>query len=292
LERSDILKKKQRIAFYTKLKTLSALTGEWDSTLEGEGSDLSEIREYQSGDDIRKVDWKSTAKMGQLYMKTYLAERGLTVMLLMDQSQSMFFGSLHKKKQEAQATIAGFLALSALLKNNRVGFIGFTNRVERYIPPQRGRTHLWKIIDAILAKPNGQGTSLKCALDRLDSKNKRSLVFIISDFFISSAEFDLLRYIKNEQDLIPVVIEDQRELELPKGKGLVQLQDMETGQILLWDAIEDSEIFSTFMQNWKRSRQEAFSNLGLDYLVFNTEEEAYIDKINHLFHRRRTRRVN
>lgn len=292
MDRSDILKKKRRIEFYTKLKTLASLAGDWNSSFEGEGSDLSEIREYQPGDDIRKIDWKTTAKMDQFYMKTFLAERDLTIMLILDQSRSMFFGSLYKKKEEIQATLSGLLALSALLKNNQVGFIGFTSQVETYIPPQRGRAQLWKIIDAILAEPESQGTNLKCALDWLGTKIKKGLVFIISDFFINPKDFELLRYVKKQHDLVPIIIEDQRELELPEGRGLVRLQDMETGQTLLWDTVQDSEMFSTLMQKWKQTRQKALSNLGLDYLVFTTEEETYVEKINPLFWRRRTRRVS
>lgn len=292
MDRSDILKKKQRIELFTRLKTLSPLAGEWNSSLEGEGSDLSEIREYQPGDDIRKIDWKTTAKMGQFYMKTFLAERDLTVMILLDQSRSMRFGSSIRKKQETQAVVVGLLALSALLKNNRVGLIGFTDRVETYLPPQRGRRHLWKIIDVLLTEPKNTKTSLKCALDWLEARVKKSLVFIVSDFLIDPAEFELLRYINKEYDLIPIIIEDPRELELPKGKGLVRLQDMETGQILLWDAVQDAEVLNVLMQKWRQTRQEAFSALGLDYVVFTTEEDTYVEKIDTLFQKRRVRRMD
>jgi uncharacterized protein (DUF58 family) len=230
--------------------------------------------------------------MDQFYMKTFLAERDLTVMLLLDQSRSMFFGSLYKKKEEIQATLAGLLALSALLKNNQVGLIGFTSRIETYLPPQRGRAQLWKIIDAILTEPKNQGTSLRCALDWLEAKIKKSLVFIISDFFVDPEEFECLRYVKKQHDVVPIIIEDQREWTLPKGKGLMRLQDMETGQVLLWDAVQDNEMFSILMQRWKQTRQESLANLGLDCLVFTTEEDTYVEKINPLFWRRRMRRVS
>jgi len=289
ITKEELIRQKRRVALLTKLKTLSSLAGEWESPFTGEGTEFSEIREYMPGDDIRKIDWNTTARTGQFHIRSFLAERDLVVMLLLDVSGSMAFGSGSTPKRDAQALVAALLALSTIAKNNKVGFISFTDQAEQCLRPRRGKPQFWRIVDAILAEPQGRGTDLGVALELLDASAERSLAFVISDFLLSTNGLQALRSIKERHDIVPIIIEDPRETLLPPGSGLVRFGDMETGQEVLVDLAAAERFVGTMRQRRQRNIQ-ALAEMGLDHVTFTTEEETYFAKLNSLFRRKKMRR--
>lgn len=290
IAREELTRQKRKVALFTKLKTLSALAGEWDSPFTGEGTDFSEIRQYLPGDDIRRIDWNTTARTGELHIRSFLAERDLVVMLLLDLSRSMAFGSGAAPKLEVEALVAGLLALSTVAKNNKVGFISFTDRVEQYLRPRRGKPQFWRIVDAILAEPQGCGTDLTVALELLDNVVQRSLTFLISDFLPPANGFRTLRSIKERHDIVPIIVEDPRETLLPAGSGLVCFGDMESGQEILVDLGAAGETFGRLMREQRERRDQALAGLGLDCVTFTTGEQMFFGKLDSLFRRKRMRR--
>lgn len=288
--KEELMRQKGRVALLTKLRTVSALAGEWESAFTGDGTDFSEIREYLPGDDIRKIDWNTTARTGELHIRSFLAERDLVVMLLLDVSGSMAFGSGATPKREIEALVAAVLALSTIVKNNKVGFISFTDRVEQYLRPRRGKLQFLRVVDGILAEPKGCGTDLAVALELLDASVQRSLSFVISDFLFSANGLPKLRSIKQRHDIVPIIVEDPRETWLPPGSGLVRFGDMETGEEMLVDLGAAGEMFGRLMKEQQRRREQALDALGLDYVTFTTDEQAFFGKLNSLFRHKKMRR--
>ncbi len=290
ITKEELLRQKRRVALFTKLKTLSALAGEWDSPFPGEGMDFSEIRQYVPGDDIRRIDWNTTARTGEFHIRSFRAERDLVVMLLLDVSRSMDFGSGSTTKQEVQALVAALLALSVIVRNNKVGFISFTDRVELYIRPRRGKPQFWRIVDGVLSEPQGRGTDVGVALELLDAEVRRSVAFVISDFLPPGGWLRTLRSIKERHDIVPIIVEDERETSLPRGGGLVRFGDMETGGEVLVDLRAAADMFGPLMKEQREARERGFAELGLDCVTFATDEEVFFGKLNSLFRRKRMRR--
>jgi uncharacterized protein (DUF58 family) len=226
----ELLKQVRQIEIRTKGLVNQVLSGEYHSVFKGRGMEFSEVREYQFGDDIRNIDWNVTARLGHPFIKIFEEERELTVMLLVDLSGSLMFGTIEKTKQQVAAELSAVLAFSALKNNDKVGLILFTDKIEKFVPPRKGRSHVLRIIREVLSfEPEGKSTNLKGALEYMNSTiKKRSIVFLLSDFMDSGYD-KILRIIGKKHDLIGVVLSDKREAEIP-AMGLIKLADAETGE--------------------------------------------------------------
>lgn len=219
----------------TRRLVTDALAGEYESAFKGRGMEFEQVREYLPGDDIRHLDWNVTARTGVPHVKEHREERELTVMLVVDLSSSGAFGSGQREKNEVAAELAAVLAYTAIKSNDRVGLIAFTDKIEHFIPPKKGRAHVWRVIREILSfKPARRATNLDAALEFLGKVVPRQVVaFLISDFLDQGFE-SRLRIAARRHDLTAVVIGDRREEELP-AIGILELEDAETGEVLLVD---------------------------------------------------------
>jgi len=225
----EILKQVHQIELRTRGLVNHVFSGEYHSVFKGRGMEFSEVREYQFGDDIRNIDWNVTARFGHPFIKIFEEERELTVMLLVDLSGSLIFGTVEKTKQQVAAEISAILAFSAMKNNDKVGMILFTDKIEKFVPPRKGKKHVLRIIRDVLSfEPTGKSTSIKIALEYLNNAiKKRSIVFLLSDFMDESYD-RILRLIGKKHDLVGVVLNDEREKVLPRI-GLVKFVDAETG---------------------------------------------------------------
>jgi uncharacterized protein (DUF58 family) len=266
---TEIFKKIKRIEIISKKSSKETLAGEYHSAFKGRGMEFSEVREYIFGDDIRFIDWNVSSRMGKLYIKQFVEERELTVILAIDLSASLGFFSGAKSKKEIAAEISAIISFTAMLNNDKVGLLIFTHQIERYIPPKKGKTHLLRIIREILTfKPEGKGTSIDNGLVYLNKViKKKAIIFLISDF-IDSGFTKSLKIASQKHDLIAINISDQRELVPPK-KGLFILKDCESGQ----------EFFTDFSLKKTRQKFQDILNGNRDFLteLFN---KYNVDHIN------------
>jgi uncharacterized protein (DUF58 family) len=251
----ELLKQVRQIEIKTKGVVNQVFSGEYHSVFKGRGMEFSEVREYQFGDDIRNIDWNVTARFGHPYVKIFEEERELTVMLLVDLSGSLVFGSIDKTKQQIAAELSAVLAFSAMKNNDKVGLILFSDRIERFVPPRKGRTHVLRIIREVLSfEPEGKGTNIKSVLEYMNNAiKKRSIVFLISDFMDSGYE-RILKIVGKKHDFIGVVLTDEKENLIPRI-GLIKMQDAETGEERYIDT-SDKEFQKWFIH----SRLENFEN--------------------------------
>ena len=226
---SELIKKIRGIEIKTNKIVDETMAGAYHSVFKGRGMEFDEVRPYQPGDEIRTIDWNVSARMNNLFVKRYIEERELTVMILADMSGSQQFGTVRQTKAELMAEVSSMLAFSAIKNNDRIGLLMFTDRVEKYIPPKKGRKHVLRVISEILAfKPSGRRTSISEALKFMSHVQKRkSVVFLISDFNDTDFEKEL-KTLARRHDLILLVIEDQFELE-PGNLGVVLAEDPESG---------------------------------------------------------------
>jgi len=226
----ELLKQVRQIEIRTKGLVNQVFSGEYHSVFKGRGMEFSEVREYQFGDDIRNIDWNVTARFGHPYIKIFEEERELTVLLMVDMSGSLIFGSLSKTKQQVAAELTAILAFSALKNNDKVGLILFTDKIEKFVPPRKGNKHVLRIIREVLSfKPEGNTTNIRSALEFMNGAiKKRSIVFLLSDFMDEGYE-KILRVVGKKHDLIGIVLDDRRETDIPK-LGLIKLTDAETNQ--------------------------------------------------------------
>src|SRR3954469_24263110 len=231
----ELIKRIRRLEITTRKVVSALLAGQYHSVFKGRGMAFSEVRQYHPGDEVRTIDWNVTARMNDAYVKVFTEERELTVMLLVDISASEEFGT-KRAKAEVAAEVAAQIAFSAIANNDRVGLILFSDRVEKTIPPKKGRKHVLRLITDILTfKPQGKGTDLCAGLNYLSRVVKRKAVtFLISDFLAPDYE-SALRIVGRRHDLVPVVISDPLEAKFPR-LGLVELEDPETGAHLMVDA--------------------------------------------------------
>lgn len=231
----EILKKVRRIDIRTRHMVNDVLAGQYESVFKGQGMEFEEVREYQPGDEIRAIDWNVTARMGRPFLKKFVEERELTVMLVLDASSSSKFGSIKQLKGELAAELCAVLAFSAIKNNDKVGLIIFTDRIEKYVPPKKGRRHVLRVISESLSfQPEGRGTDIAAALEYLNRVTiRRTVTFLISDFIATDYERPL-RIANKRHDIIAVAITDPRELELPKV-GIIELEDAETNERILID---------------------------------------------------------
>ncbi|MCH7673654.1 DUF58 domain-containing protein [candidate division KSB1 bacterium] len=286
----EILKKVKRIEIQTRGLVNDIFSGEYHSVFKGRGMEFSEVREYQIGDDIRLIDWNVSARMGHPFVKVFEEERELTVILLVDVSSSADFGTVERMKGEIAIEICALLAFSAIKNNDKVGLIIFTDRIEKFVPPKKGKTHVLRVLRELLYhEPEGKGTDISLALEYLSRIiTRRSVVFLVSDFI--SDDYQKAMQIANKRhDLVAITITDPREIELP-NIGLVELEDAETGEIIMLDTA-DSTIRQTFTRITSNSREERDKNLrsmNVDSIDIRTDV-SYIEPLIKFF-RMRARR--
>jgi uncharacterized protein (DUF58 family) len=285
----EILKKIRRIEIISRKTSQEVLAGEYHSAFKGRGMEFSEVREYNAGDDIRLIDWNVSSRMGKLYVKQFVEERELTVILAIDLSASLGFFSGTKSKKEIAAELSAIVAFTAMLNNDKVGLLIFTDHIERFIPPQKGRTHLLRLVREILHfQPKGKGTSIHNGLVYLNKvTKKRAIVFLISDF-IDEGFAKPLKVSSRKHDLIAVNISDYREQELPR-KGIFVLKDMEDGQEFYAD-FADNETrlrFSRILERNNRELQEMLKKLKIDAIDINDESNYEKPLFDFFLERRR-----
>jgi uncharacterized protein (DUF58 family) len=229
METKELIKQVRQIEIRTKGLVNQVFSGEYHSVFKGRGMEFSEVREYQIGDDIRNIDWNVTARFGHPFIKIFEEERELTVILMVDLSGSLIFGSVEKTKQQVAAELSAILAFSAMKNNDKVGLILFTDKIEKFVPPRKGRKHVLRIIREVLSfEPAGKTTNIKSALEFMNHAiKKRSIVFLLSDFLDSGYE-KILRIVGKKHDLIGIVLKDQREQIIPRI-GMIKTTDAETG---------------------------------------------------------------
>ena len=281
---AEILKKVKRIEIRTRHLVNTVFSGEYHSVFKGQGVVFAEVRDYQMGDDIRTIDWNVTARMGHPFVKVFDEERELTVMLMVDASASADFGTVAQMKGEIGVEICALLAFSAIQNNDRVGLIIFTDDVEAFIPPKKGKKHVLRVIRELLYfRPSRRGTNIGAALDYLGRvTTRRSVVFLISDFMDSGYEA-ALRVANRRHDLVTIALKDPREAVLP-DVGIVELEDAETGEEILVDT-SDSALrtsFARFSQEAVEARDRLFRTVGIDTIDVNTNA-SYVEPLMQFF---------
>jgi uncharacterized protein (DUF58 family) len=286
----EILQKVREIEIYTRRLVNETLAGEYHSVFKGRGMEFSEVREYQEGDDIRKIDWNVTARMGHPYVKLHVEERELTVIFLIDASASGNFGTRHAMKGERAVELCAVLAFSAIRNNDKIGLIMFTDHVEKYIPPKKGKNHVLRVIRELLYfNPQGRGTKIQAALDYLNKViTRKAVVFLVSDFIATGYE-QALRVTSRKHDVIPITITDPRELELPEV-GLLELEDAETGERIMLDTLDDAvrQAYRDLAAQEQAARTRLFRSMKLDVINIRTDE-PYMQTIISFFRKRASR---
>ena len=289
----ELLKKIRRIEIVTARQAQNLLAGAYHSVFKGLGMAFSEVRQYQPGDDVRMIDWNVTARMNDAYVKLFVEEREMTVMLLVDASGSGGFGSREQKKREVAAEIAALLAFSAIKNNDRIGLVIFTDRVERFVPAKKGKKHVLALVSEILQfQPSSTRTDLKAGLELLVRvARRRSVVFLISDFLVDGgvASFDkALRIAQRRHDVVPVTITDPLEEELPK-LGLTYFEDLETGEVVCFDTSgPGSARFAAQVRRDRAEREATFRRLDMDSVAVRTDR-PYIGALLSFFRARERR---
>lgn len=287
METTELLKKVRKIEIRSRGLTRQIFAGEYHSAFRGRGMAFSEVREYQFGDDIRNIDWNVTARFGHPYVKIFEEERELTVMLLVDVSRSGDFGTVASTKRELMTEIAAVLAYSVIANNDKVGLMLFSGRVEKYIPPKKGRGHMLRIIREMLSyEPQESGTSLSEPLRYLTNViRKRCTAFILSDF-MAPPFIESLRIASGKHDVVALRITDRREKEIP-DVGFMKVTDPESGQEN-WIDTSSSRIRQEYAALWKRHNDtvtNTFVNCGVDVASISTGED-YIKPLISLFKHR------
>jgi len=286
----EILKKVKQIQIRSSRLVNDVLAGEYVSVFKGLGMEFEDVREYQAGDDIRTIDWNVTARLGHPYIKRFKEERELTIMFLVDLSYSGEFGSMKQFKNEIATEICALLALSAVRNNDKVGLILFTDKIEKFVPPKKGKTHVLRVIREVLYyKPENKGTDISIALEYLLKVTKRKTVcFLVSDFITEGFE-RALRIANRRHDITAVSITDPRELEIP-NVGFVELEDAETGGITLIDTSDRkmTKRFNRFNIKNMQDRANLFRGMGVDLIDVRTDS-SYVEPIMKFFRTREKR---
>lgn len=287
-----VLEKVRRIEITTTHLVSDIFAGAYHSVFKGRGMEFDEVREYHPGDDVRTIDWNVTARTGLAHIKKYVEERELTVMILVDASASTYFGSTKELKNTLAAEIAAVLAFSAIRNNDKVGLLMFTDEIELFIPPRKGKSHVLRVIREVLYfKPKGTGTDLKMALDYLSKVTKRkSVAFVISDFFTSENYRKSLQITNKYHDIIAITLNDLREAVLPDC-GLVSLKDAETGAQRVVDTSNRKvrDAYAAQARQRLDARERLFAQTGVDHIDVHTHE-PYAKALISFFARRKGRR--
>jgi uncharacterized protein (DUF58 family) len=269
----------------------NVFAGEYKSVFKGRGLEFQEVREYAVGDEIRMIDWNVTARMDRPFIKNYTEERELTIMIMLDASRSGYFGSVNALKKEIAAEVSAILAASAAKNNDRVGLIIFTDRIEKFIPPRKGRHHILRIIrDTLYHEPSGSGTDIPLSLQYLDKVTTRSTVaFIISDFYASGIKKPL-SIAGKRHDIVALRISDPRDYELPR-MGIITLSDAESGRRYSMDTSMAyvREKYALDARARAKALQGLLNSVKIDTIEIGTQE-PYIDSLIEFFKKRRMRR--
>lgn len=287
MDTSDILKRVRKIEIKTKGLSKHIFSGEYHSAFKGRGMSFSEVRDYSYGDDVRNIDWNVTARTGSPHVKIFEEERELTVIFLVDISKSSFFGTVNRFKSEVNTEVAATLAFSAISNNDKVGAILFTDKIEKYIPPQKGKSHILRIIrELIYYKPEGQKTDLDKALVYLNNViKKRSICFVLSDFLTDNYE-SALTIASRRHDIVGIHIYDEKEEELP-NVGLLKVKDSETGKVKVIDTSSKKlrERYNEFFTKHQKFYKSVFTKTGADTIQIKTNED-YVKSLLQFFKKR------
>ena len=283
----EMMRRIQRIQIHTSHVVDDLLAGQWHSAFKGRGIEFEEVRPYQEGDDVRTIDWNVTARAGEPFVKLFREERELSVMLLVDLSASQDFGTNLQTKRELITELGATLAFSAIKNNDKVGLSLFSDQIEKAVPPRKGKRHVLRLIRELLyCQPMGRGTNLKSALDHLHrTASQRTVVFLISDFQDSGFE-KTLRITRKKHDVIPILVNDQRELDLP-NVGLLRLRDPESGSMVTIDTSSrrHRDAFQRMQMVESEKRDAIFRRLKMSPIRLTTGED-YVEPLKRFFHRR------
>lgn len=287
METSDLLKKVRKIELKTRGLSNHIFAGEYHTAFKGRGMAFSEVREYQPGDDIRTIDWNVTARFNTPFIKVFEEERELTVMLIIDVSGSKNFGTQKQMKQELVTELSAVLAFSAIQNNDKIGVIFFSDKVEKFIPPKKGKSHILRIIRELIAfEPENKGTDIGEALRYFNNIiKKRAVCFVISDFMCENFEAPL-KIANKKHDIVTISINDIREEELP-DIGLIQMKDTETGEVK-WIDTGNKLVRHNYKKNYLQNKEEVnqlFKNSGIDTIQLRTDMD-YIKPLIQFFKRR------
>jgi len=269
----ELIRKIRKIEIYTNRLVNDQLAGAYHSVFKGRGMAFSEVREYQPGDDVRLIDWNVTARMNDTYVKLFVEEREMTVMLLVDMSGSGRLGTRRQRKRELAAEMAALLAFSAIKNNDRVGLVIFTDRIEKFIPPKKGKKHVLRVIEEILTfRPASARTDLAQGLEFLGRVARRqSIAFLLSDFVADRYEH-ALKVANRRHDLVPVCITDPLEEQIPRV-GMLFFEDAETGEVAVFDTLGPEA--AEYVRRVRRAREERealFRKLKIDFINVRTDE--------------------
>lgn len=290
MDTRDLLKKVRQIEIKTRGLVNQVFSGEYHSVFKGRGMEFSEVREYQYGDDIRLIDWNVSARFNHPFVKVFEEERELTVMLLVDFSRSGSFGSGTQLKRDVAAEICAVLSFSAIKNNDKVGLILFTDRIEKFVPPQKGRAHILRIIRELISfEPAGTGTNIRQALEYFNHVNKkRTIAFLISDF-IDDGYDRILRIVSRKHDVIAIEITDPREEDLPP-LGIIKMRDAETGEERWIDTSNPfvRRHFARYWQERRAARKHLFLRSRVDAIPIRIDR-PYIKPIVDFFRLREQR---
>jgi len=291
METSELFKKVRKIEIKTRGLSHHIFSGQYHSVFKGRGMAFSEVREYQYGDDIRNIDWNVTARFNHPYIKVFDEERELTVMLLIDVSSSNMFGTTKALKQEVITELAAVLAFSAIQNNDKVGVIFFSNKIEKFIPPKKGTSHILRIIRELVDfRPTNQETNIAGALRYFTNViKKRCTAFLLSDFLDRGFE-DAIKIANRKHDLIAVNVFDQRELEMPDA-GLIRVKNAETGQRIWVDTSnrKTRDAYAEWAAKQSRYMNDLFVRSGVDSVRIRTDQD-YVKPLIGLFKKRSARR--
>ncbi|MGQ0538347.1 MAG: DUF58 domain-containing protein [Gemmatimonadaceae bacterium] len=288
----EVLRQVRLIELRTRGLVNSVFAGEYRSVFKGQGMEFAEVREYQPGDEVRTIDWNVSARTGRMYVKRYVEERELTVLLAVDCSGSGYFGTTRRFKQEVAAEVAAVLAMSAVRNNDRVGVLLFTDRVEHVVPPRKGRRHALRVIrDILVHQPLGRGTDIGGALEYLRGMltSQHAIVFLLSDLLQDGIERPL-KLTSQRHDLVVATIEDARETHLP-NVGLARFVDPETGETIEIDT-GSARIRARFDEaagDARMLRRRLLRRLAIDEIPLRTGE-GYVKALTQFFHAREKRR--
>ena len=287
----ELLQNIRRIQITTSRMVTDVFAGHYHSVFKGQGMEFEEVREYQPGDDIRSIDWNVTARTGRPFIKKFMEEREMTIMLLLDMSASSFFGTTNKLKSRLAAELCSLLAMSAIKNNDRVGLIAFTDRIEKYVPPRKGLSHVLRIIrESLYIKPEGRGTNIPGALEYLNrTSNRKTVSFVISDFHADDYK-QPLSIANRRHDVIALSITDRHELDLPEI-GIIDLEDAETGETFTIDT-SSAKTRKQYKANALRmtsERESIFRSINVDHIDIRTDI-PYTKEL-YKFFRMRERRI-
>ena len=287
METQDLLSKIRRIEIKSRRLSQNIFSGEYRSAFKGRGMSFSEVREYQLGDDVRDIDWNVTARYARPYIKVYEEERELTMMLLVDVSESGLFGTVERTKRQLIAEVAGTLAFSTITNNDKVGVIFFSDRVEKYIPPSKGRKHVLHILtENLRLESKGKGTNLSEALIFANNvQKKQCTLFILSDFIDESEYESTLNVVSRKHQVLAMQVFDPKEAELP-NVGLLRVQDAESGEVTMIDSSSKRirEMYRSYWERLTNRMREALTKYDITFVSMPTNQD-YVPALQRLFNK-------